>query len=113
MRSKAQQISEEQLKRESIDRQDQRETAMTIGGSIATTSYDRTKAWLADRSKKAAALRMEAATRFVAMPLGEPLRFAPKIDPPKPADIGDVVESVSVDGFTNKVVNRIKRMVGV
>jgi hypothetical protein len=115
MRSKAQQISEEQLTREAIDRQDQRETAMTIGGSIPTTSYDRTKAWLHARSKQAAKLRMEVASRYVTtlIPGIEPVKRAPYVAPPKPAEVGDIVESTCVDGFTNKVINRIKRIVGV
>jgi hypothetical protein len=112
MKSKAQ-VSEEHARREAIESRNQGESIPTIGGHIPQTSYEMTKAWLNNRSKKAAALRMESAKRFITMqvPGMEPAPRAPYVPPTNPADIGDVVEDKGYLG--NKVVQRIKRIVGV
>jgi hypothetical protein len=105
-------VAEEEARRHEIEQQKQG-TPLSIGGHIPTTSYDRTKAWLANRAKKAAALRMEAASRFttIQIPGLELVKRAPHVELPKCASIGDVVEDVGYLG--NKIVQRIKRIVGV
>jgi hypothetical protein len=110
MKSKVQ-VSEEAAMREAIDRQNQSTSAMVIGGHIPATSYKTTLEWLTERSKKAAALRMRDASRYETVAISEPIKFAPKTEPPKPAEIGDVVEDRGYVG--NKIVQRIKRIVGV
>jgi hypothetical protein len=105
--------SQEEARRLEIESQRQGQTLETIGGHIPQTSFDRTKAWLNARSKKAAQLRMQDASRVETVQLMEPAKRAPYVAPPKPAEIGDIVESVCIDGFTGKIVNRIKRIVGI
>ena len=114
MKSKAQVVNEEQAKRDVIDRQKQGESAMVIGGPshhIKQTTFEKTQAWLSERSKQAAKNRMALASRYEPVAICEPIKLAPRLDPPKPAVIGDVVEDKGYVG--NKVVQRIKRIVGV
>jgi hypothetical protein len=107
--------SQEEARRLEIESKRQG-TPFSIGGSISTTSFDRTLAWLRERSAQAAQRRMADAQRIVTVPPPagmEPPKRAPYVAPKKPAEIGDVIESVMVDGFSNRVVNRIKRIVGI
>jgi len=105
-------VAEEEARRHEIEQQKQG-TPLSIGGHIPKTNYANTLAWITERSKQAAKLRMEAAARFmtVGVPGMEPLKRAPQVAPPKQAQVGDVVED---RGFLNgKIVQRIKRIVGV
>jgi hypothetical protein len=107
MKSKAQVVSEEQAKRDAIDRENQGEPLSTIGGHIPQTSFERTQAWLNERSKKAAALRMEAASRSVTVPMAEPIKLARREEPSKP-EWGDEVADTILDskGRVRKVGKR-------
>jgi hypothetical protein len=103
-------VAEEEAKRHEIEQQKQGPSQMVIGGGPKTT-FEQTKAWLSERSRKAAKLRLTEAARYGTIQAGDPLKFAPKVQPEKPAEMGDVVEDKGYLG--NKIVQRIKRIVGV
>jgi hypothetical protein len=105
-------IAEEEARRFEIEQQKQG-TPFSIGGHIPQTNYANTLKWITERSRQAAELRMQEASRFTTfvIPGMEPVKRAPQVAPSKPASIGDVVED---KGFLNgKIVQRIKRIVGV
>jgi hypothetical protein len=107
MKSKSQAVSEEQARRDAIGSQKQGTSSMVIGGHIPDTSYDTTLAFITERSKKAAALRMQEAQRIVTVAV-LPLRpEQPKAEPVKP-EWGDEVADTILDskGRVRKVGKR-------
>jgi hypothetical protein len=103
-------VAEEEAKRFEIEQRRQGESLLVIGGG-PKTSFERTKAWLTERNQKAARNRLALAARYETIAVSEPIKLAPKKEPPKPPEIGDVVEDKGYLG--NKVFQRIRRIVGV
>jgi hypothetical protein len=110
MKSKSQ--VEEQARRDAIDRQNRSTSEMVIGGHIPATSYETTLAFITERNRKAAALRMQEAKRFETIAVAPLKPEQPKTEPVKP-EWGDEVADTILNPITGKVKKVSKRWFGI